>query len=145
MAIARLDPVTRMYTCAYIHRICWAFIHTLSRSPFEYNSLYWHCWRELSKQLSRPLLWLRSVRWAVGWRGAAKRVSVSVLRPVSILERSMAERHGSDHQKAQLRKSCLTWNCHHQMYLPYWWMSASLSSAAALSNIMFFVVSRYSD
>lgn len=61
-----------MHAHAHIHSICRAFVCMLSCSTFEYNFLYWHCWRELSKQLSQPLLWLRSVHWAVGWRKQLK-------------------------------------------------------------------------
>lgn len=84
---------THVHVCtlAQMHCICWAFIHTLSRSPFEYNSLYWHCWRELSKQLSRPLLWLRSVRRALGWREQLKE-SQSLFSDLSAFWRGVWQR-----------------------------------------------------
>lgn len=98
--------ITHMYTRAHarIHGIRWAFVYVLSRSTFEYNSLYWHCWRELSKQLSRPLLWLRSVHWAVGWREQLKE-SQSLLSDLSAFWRGgvwqwntalIIRRHGSE-------------------------------------------------
>lgn len=102
---------TQTYKCkrTHVHSICRAFVLMLSCSTFEYNFLYWHCWRELSKQLSRPLLWLRSEHWAVGWRQQESRrgwFSVSTRRPVSILERrSMAVKYSSDHQRPRLRKA----------------------------------------
>lgn len=132
------NKITHMYTCA--HNVCRAFVCTLSRSTFEYNSLFWHCWRELSKQLSRPLLWLRSAHRAAGWREQLKRVSVSALRPVSMVERT-----SSDHQKARLRNA--SWpETATEIYLLYCicWMWASFSPAD-LSDTMFFGVANYSD
>lgn len=58
--------------CTLVRGICQAFICMLSHFPFDYNSSSCHRWRELSKQLSQLLLWLRS---AVGLKGATKRGS----------------------------------------------------------------------
>lgn len=138
--------VARMHTWArariYIRSICRAFVYMLSRSPFEYNSPLWHRWRELSKQLSRPLLWLRSARRAVGWREQLKESqSALALRPVSIMERqSVAERHSSDHQTARLRKAAWPETATRSTFLT----EAASFSPAVLSNNMIFMV-YYSD
>lgn len=109
--------------CIQLHACaCAAFVKasvcTLSLSRFEYNSPLWHCWRELSKQLSRPLLWLRSARRTVGWREQLKE-SQSAARSQTCQHSGEAEYGRATRLRSSdgtAQRSCLTWNCH-QIYL----------------------------
>lgn len=78
----------------------------LSRSTFEYNSPSLTLLERAVKTIVPAPAAAQKCALSGGLKGAAKRVSVCTLRPVSILERrSMAAKHSSDHQTALLRKA----------------------------------------
>ena len=124
---------SRMYT---VRSVCLAFFHTLSRSTFEYNSPFLTLLERAVKTIVPAPAVAQKYAESSGLKAAAKGVSLSALRPVSIEERGTAVRFSSDHQKAWLRKARLTWNCHHiYLLICSCWMCSF--SPAALSNILF--------